>query len=94
MVVIMVQDLYIQNKKSVIGAFWISVKGLDGRGKPEPFFLFNHKNDIGHNPFSYKLFSSNSELMDAILGRTSQYISFLLIVQLQQQVMHEVYGAL
>lgn len=32
--------------------------------------------------------------MNAILRRTSQYISFLLIMQLQQQVMHEFYGAL
>lgn len=32
--------------------------------------------------------------MNAILRRSSQYISFLLITQLQQQVMHEFYVAL
>lgn len=32
--------------------------------------------------------------MNAILRRSSQYISFLLITQLQQRVMHEFYGAL
>ena len=47
-------------KKSASGAFWLSVSRLDKAN--QPFSLFHHKNDIGHNPFSNKLFSSSGDL--------------------------------